>query len=472
MSGYAGWGRRAGFAANTANLGGISAALLGGFAVGRCLCQRSSKVMWHQAAIRFAQFRLPSLTGCNGALGLLSNRKTGIWRTERDQKGVFMQDPTPRTILLKHLLLSLVPWLVVAGLSLWLPLWLTLALGAATSLSVEAWLSMQRDKVQHVERQEPRLHIEWQPLGHALVAEVAVVEEQLKRVEQILQHAIDELSASFHHLAERTHRQHEQAESLVARYGDDNTDQGSNFQNFVNATQSTMSLFVEATVETSRTSIQLVERMDRISGKIDEILKSTADMDSIAKQTNLLALNAAIEAARAGEAGRGFAVVADEVRALSNRSTEFSEAIGEHVEEVFQELKHAEEEVGQLAAKDMSFALTSKKQVSTMLQNLEQLNHHTVNVVNELNAISVEIDHGVSRAVTALQFQDMAGQLVGQIRRHQNKLHALGEALQSMQKQSPAHWSDYLAEQASALEQALSSPVVQENITAGDVELF
>lgn len=384
-----------------------------------------------------------------------------------------MQDPTtPRSISLKHLLLSLVPWLVVAGLSLWLPLWLLLPLGAAMSLSLVVWLSMQRSAVRQVERQAQRLHIEWQPLGHALVAEVAVVEEQLKRVEQILQHAIDELSASFHQLAQRTRLQQEQAQSLVARYGGDSDGQNSSFQDFISATQSTMSLFVEATVETSRTSMMLVDRMDRVTGKIEEILKSTADMDGIAKQTNLLALNAAIEAARAGEAGRGFAVVADEVRALSNRSTEFSEVIREHVEEVFQELKRAEDEVSQLAAKDMSFALTSKKQVSTMLQNLEQLNHHTVKVVSELDAISVDIDHDVSRAVTALQFQDMAGQLVGQIRRHQSKLNALGEALQGMQKQAPAHWSNYLAEQARALEQALSSPVAQENITAGDVELF
>ncbi|MFO6383487.1 methyl-accepting chemotaxis protein, partial [Pseudomonas aeruginosa] len=83
-------------------------------------------------------------------------------------------------------------------------------------------------------------------------------------------------------------------------------------------------------LETSRTSQQLVERMDQVRLKITEILQSTQDMDAIAKQTNLLALNAAIEAARAGESGRGFAVVADEVRALSTRSTEFSAAIRKH----------------------------------------------------------------------------------------------------------------------------------------------
>jgi methyl-accepting chemotaxis protein len=122
--------------------------------------------------------------------------------------------------------------------------------------------------------------------------------------------------------------------------------------------------------ESSHKEIEMADKINQLSNDANDVKNVLSVINDIAEQTNLLALNAAIEAARAGEHGRGFAVVADEVRQLAERTQKSLSEINATINVIMQNIQEASEEMNK-NAKDISSMTETSENV---LKEVEWVN--------------------------------------------------------------------------------------------------
>ena len=170
----------------------------------------------------------------------------------------------------------------------------------------------------------------------------------------------------------------------------------------VERTIAVMGQIAEKVQESAKTVESLGARSDQIGAIIGTI-------EDIADQTNLLALNAAIEAARAGEQGRGFAVVADEVRALAERTTRATKEIGEMIKAIQKETKGAVAAMEQGVQQVEAGTIEASKSGDALRDILEQVNdvatqvHQIATAAEEQTATTSEISNNMQQITQVVQ---------------------------------------------------------------------
>ncbi|SBS35357.1 Methyl-accepting chemotaxis protein 4 [Marinomonas spartinae] len=241
---------------------------------------------------------------------------------------------------------------------------------------------------------------------------------------------------------------------------------------FANRTSKTIDRFISSTVDMSASSMELLKQVHSINEQMPEIAKALKDIDDIAAQTNLLALNAAIEAARAGEAGRGFAVVADEVRSLSNRSTGFSEAIQSRINNIQTQVTELSVSMEKVAAHDVTYIMESKKEMNVALDRIVKKAHSDARVTSELESLAGTLEQAIHQATRGLQFDDINSQNILFV---METLKFIEDNLQAFNGGSAEEIENILLERLTLLNQRKEqrhNPVSQEGVESGDVELF
>ncbi|MCX7908484.1 MAG: methyl-accepting chemotaxis protein [Ignavibacteria bacterium] len=152
-----------------------------------------------------------------------------------------------------------------------------------------------------------------------------------------------------------------------------------------NAVQQTVSKMNEI-ASVVRASADKIEKLGESSKQIGEIISV---IDEIADQTNLLALNAAIEAARAGEQGRGFAVVADEVRKLAERTTEATKQIAQMIKGIQKETEEAVRAMKQ-GTDEVNSGIVLADKAGTALKEIMQSSQEVWDMINQIAAATEE----------------------------------------------------------------------------------
>jgi methyl-accepting chemotaxis protein len=166
---------------------------------------------------------------------------------------------------------------------------------------------------------------------------------------------------------------------------------------------------------------QTTQAMDEINDKVSSINEAIEVIDQIAFQTNILSLNAAVEAATAGEAGKGFAVVAQEVRNLASRSAEAAKEIKDIVEQatskanegksISDNMIHGYKDLNDKIASTIEIiekvAVSSKEQergitqINDAVTTLDQATQQNAHVAEEISTMSAQIAHMSNSLVTA-----------------------------------------------------------------------
>jgi methyl-accepting chemotaxis protein len=224
--------------------------------------------------------------------------------------------------------------------------------------------------------------------------EMSVITEQSKRGVQQQQTEIDQIATAMHEMATTVQEvaRNAAAAADAAHKADDEAKSG---QRVVTQTVEA----IDAVAHEVESAAEVIHKLAADSTSIGAVLDV---IRGIAEQTNLLALNAAIEAARAGEQGRGFAVVADEVRTLATRTQESTQEIQKMIERLQTGAKSAVQVMeqgrgkAQVSVQQAARAGTSLDTIASAVGAISDMNAQIASAAEEQGAVAEEINRNIA----------------------------------------------------------------------------
>jgi methyl-accepting chemotaxis protein len=240
----------------------------------------------------------------------------------------------------------------------------------------------------------------------AAIEEMRANSQQMKSKIQTLDNEVDKSKEAADNVSSHLDHLNQQIESQASAINESSAsieEMSSNIQSIAGVTEQKLKMAEELEQTSEQGGEDMAstrELMKKVAQSADVMMDMIEVIDSIASKTNLLAMNAAIEAAHAGEAGKGFAVVADEIRGLAESSSNSAKEIGKSLNGIIENINTAEqttEKTGKVFDQMLEMVREVAKSMKEMQNSTKELSEGSDQIVEALNSL-VEITQDVQGA--------------------------------------------------------------------------
>jgi len=258
---------------------------------------------------------------------------------------------------------------------------------------------------------------------HAFGAEIAPVwSRQIESSRSQMEEAVGELSGRFAGIVAKLES------ALAPQRAQGRADETQDAKQLYEHSQRQLEAVLDALRTMMSGKAAILTQVQALRGFVAQLQEMAEAVAKIAQQTNLLSINAAIEAAHAGEQGRGFATVAQEVRVLSRQSGDTGMRIGQTIKVVNEAIMAALKTAEATAHQEDQAVDVSQTAIREVLERFEGFTTSLADSADELREQSHEIKSEVHEALVQLQFQDRVSQVMSHVRASIDQLPSVIEA--------------------------------------------
>ena len=283
----------------------------------------------------------------------------------------------------------------------------------------------------------------WMSLAQMQQRVIQALAGEVARTSSFVETEADALSSRFRRLAINAQQQSARVDSLTGLSNSIEVEGNNVSIEFITELlENTLSDVVSKILMLSKDSMSMVYALDQLSANVQQAEKCMAQLNAINATTNMLALNARIEAERAGVGGAAFRVVANEVRELSKATQTLSADMRQELQSITDGIASGHVTLKRVATVDMSENVLAKDKLDVLMVALrrrgETLGGIVADAVQAAEAISTDVDG----MVTGIQFQDRTKQRLEHVI---DTLEIVGQAIEKIEHETTAALPELMA---------------------------